>query len=75
MNTLTQSIERPAGNTQRFRYRLAAHLGSAVPPWRLWRERSTSRAQLRDLSDHLLRDIGVSRSRVDFEGSEPFWRA
>ncbi len=75
MNTLTHCIERPAATPRNLRNRLVAHFGSAAATWHLWRERSRSRAQLRELSDHLLRDIGISRSQADVEGSKPFWRA
>jgi uncharacterized protein YjiS (DUF1127 family) len=32
------------------------------------------RAELADLSDHLLRDIGLSRDDVDRDAASPVWR-
>lgn len=39
-----------------------------------WQERSNQRHQLSHLSDHILKDIGVSRADVEREASKPFWR-
>jgi uncharacterized protein YjiS (DUF1127 family) len=40
-----------------------------------WRRRARSRAELMNLSDRCLQDIGMSRSSADFEASKPFWMA
>ncbi len=40
-----------------------------------WNERSRQRRHLLQLSDHLLRDIGVTRVQVEAEAAKPFWRA
>jgi len=37
--------------------------------------RARQRRDLAILSDHSLRDIGLSRTDVDIEISKPFWRA
>jgi uncharacterized protein YjiS (DUF1127 family) len=37
-------------------------------------ERSCQRRTLRDLDDHLLRDIGVTREQAEGEAHKPFWR-
>jgi|UPI00055702EB uncharacterized protein YjiS (DUF1127 family) len=37
--------------------------------------RARQRRDLAVLSDHSLRDIGLSRTDVDLEISKPFWRA
>ena len=37
-------------------------------------ERSRQRQTLRDLDDHLLRDIGVTREQAEREAHKPFWR-
>jgi uncharacterized protein YjiS (DUF1127 family) len=41
---------------------------------RLWRRRVRSRQELRELDDHLLKDIGLSRADVFYEVAKPFWR-
>lgn len=40
----------------------------------VWRERARQRRQLQALSDHMLRDIGLTRGDVYAEASKPFWR-
>jgi uncharacterized protein YjiS (DUF1127 family) len=40
---------------------------------RRWRERARSRQQLRELSDHMLRDIGLRREDLRYEFPKPFW--
>ena len=39
-----------------------------------WQERERQRHHLRELDDHLLRDMGISRADVEYEASKPFWR-
>jgi uncharacterized protein YjiS (DUF1127 family) len=39
-----------------------------------WFERARERRQLCELSDHMLRDIGLTRGDVWAESSKPFWR-
>jgi uncharacterized protein YjiS (DUF1127 family) len=39
-----------------------------------WYERSRQRRHLAQLSDHMLRDIGLSRADVWSEYAKPFWR-
>ena len=41
----------------------------------LWLERSRQRRELRQLGDHMLKDIGLSRADVEAEVAKPFWRA
>jgi uncharacterized protein YjiS (DUF1127 family) len=41
----------------------------------LWSERRRQRRALLELSDHVLKDIGISRSEALQEGRKPFWRA
>jgi uncharacterized protein YjiS (DUF1127 family) len=38
-------------------------------------QRCRSRRQLLALSDHMLKDIGISRADAVYEGDKPFWRA
>jgi uncharacterized protein YjiS (DUF1127 family) len=40
---------------------------------RRWRERAHSRQQLRELSDHMLKDIGLRREDVGYEFPKPIW--
>ena len=40
-----------------------------------WRRRARSRAELAQMSDHDLRDIGLTRAEVAHESAKPFWRA
>ena len=40
-----------------------------------WRRQMRSRAELINLSDRCLQDIGMSRCTADFEASKPFWMA
>jgi uncharacterized protein YjiS (DUF1127 family) len=41
---------------------------------RHWRERARQRAQLADLDDHMLSDIGITRVDQRRECEKPFWR-
>jgi uncharacterized protein YjiS (DUF1127 family) len=38
-----------------------------------WEERRRSRQQLRDLDQHMLDDIGLTRHQADREAARPFW--
>jgi uncharacterized protein YjiS (DUF1127 family) len=40
----------------------------------VWQQRTRDRQQLQSLSDHMLRDIGLTRADVFLEASKPFWR-
>ncbi|QJQ97233.1 DUF1127 domain-containing protein [Halomonas sp. PA5] len=52
-----------------------------MPPWyarlwarsKRWRQLKRERRQLRELSDALLRDIGLTRREADREWRRPFW--
>ena len=39
-----------------------------------WRRRARSRAELARMSDHDLRDIGITRTEVAHELAKPIWR-
>ena len=39
----------------------------------LWCARARSRRELRELSEHLLKDIGLRREDVGYEFPKPFW--
>jgi uncharacterized protein YjiS (DUF1127 family) len=51
-----------------------AVIGRIVSAIRLWRVRARSRQHLRELSDHMLKDIGIRREEVGYEFAEPFLR-
>jgi uncharacterized protein YjiS (DUF1127 family) len=38
-----------------------------------WHERARQRRHLQSLSDHMLRDIGLTRADVLAEADKPFW--
>jgi uncharacterized protein YjiS (DUF1127 family) len=40
-----------------------------------WHRRACSRAQLAQLDDRALRDIGLTRAEAAMECAKPFWRA
>jgi uncharacterized protein YjiS (DUF1127 family) len=40
----------------------------------MWQERTAARRTLARLDDHLLLDIGLSRTDVERERMKPFWR-
>ena len=40
---------------------------------KLWKEVSKQRSDLKNLSDHFLKDIGISRVDAEREASRPFW--
>ena len=40
----------------------------------VWRSRAETRPTMSMLSDHVLRDIGLTRADVDREVMKPFWR-
>lgn len=40
----------------------------------VWSERRRGRHRLRDLSPHLLRDIGRTEAQAHTESRKPFWR-
>jgi uncharacterized protein YjiS (DUF1127 family) len=39
-----------------------------------WRERARQRRALREMGDHMLRDIGITRAEASGEAAKPFWR-
>jgi uncharacterized protein YjiS (DUF1127 family) len=79
---------RPMGDLwrmwMRVGYALAARagnrtLGTMLGTIRLWARRSAQRSSdayfLRQLTEHELRDMGVTRQQAMFEVNKPFWRA
>jgi uncharacterized protein YjiS (DUF1127 family) len=53
---------------------LRAALQRAICAVGSWRQRACSRRQLLELDDHMLKDIGLTRSERFLEASKPFWR-
>ena len=54
--------------------RLGHGAGRAAEGGLIWLERARQRRQLAELSDHLLRDIGLTRADAWAESDKPFWR-
>jgi uncharacterized protein YjiS (DUF1127 family) len=54
---------------------LRIRLVRAVERVQLWQERAHERHALASLDDHILKDIGVTRSEVNAEAAKPFWKA
>ena len=52
----------------------ASGVRRAVTLLLIWQQRARDRRQLQSLSDHMLRDIGLTRADVFAEASKPFWR-
>ena len=52
----------------------SARAAHAIELLMIWHERARQRHQLRSLSDHMLRDIGLGRADVEGEAAKPFWR-
>jgi uncharacterized protein YjiS (DUF1127 family) len=53
---------------------LRGRLNRLVQTLLLWHERARQRRHLQNLSDDMLRDIGLSRADVLAEEAKPFWR-
>jgi uncharacterized protein YjiS (DUF1127 family) len=49
-------------------------IGRAVDTLLTWQTRAFQRRHLRQLSDRLLADIGLTRADVELESGKPFWR-
>ncbi len=49
-------------------------LGDLIELALVWLQRSRERRELGAFSDHMLKDLGVSRADIDHEVSKPFWR-
>lgn len=54
--------------------RLGYGVGRAAELGLTWLERSRQRRRLGELSDHMLRDIGLTRADAWAESEKPFWR-
>ena len=58
-----------------FAWRAASGLRRVRDTLRLWQDRVRGRQQLRELDDHVLHDIGITRLQAEAEATKPFWRA
>jgi uncharacterized protein YjiS (DUF1127 family) len=70
-SSMTFSRRKPVNSAWR---RVAARgrgIGEAVA---VWLERVRTRRHLTRLNDHMLKDIGISRTDVAREAEKPFWR-
>jgi uncharacterized protein YjiS (DUF1127 family) len=54
--------------------RLGHGAGRAAEAGLIWLERARQRRQLAELSDQMLRDIGLTRADAWAESDKPFWR-
>jgi uncharacterized protein YjiS (DUF1127 family) len=70
--TWNEIAHRRARNTLVYAVWAAARFAWSIS--RSWSERARQRRTLAMLSDHSLRDIGLSRAEVTFESRRPFWR-
>lgn len=75
MSTLESLHKLPLAPLGRRFPALATILRQGLATLALWRRRARSRRELRELDEHLLRDIGVSRGVAEHEAAKPFWRA
>ena len=56
------------------RRRVPSNLSKSFDVLLVWLQRRRERRQLAGLSDHVLKDIGVTRADVDGETRKTFWR-
>jgi uncharacterized protein YjiS (DUF1127 family) len=56
------------------RRRVPSNLSKSFDVLLLWLQRRRERRQLAGLSDHMLKDIGVTRADIDVETRKVFWR-
>ena len=67
-----RSVE--AGGSVPARRRVPSNLCKAFDVLLLWLQRRRERRQLGALSDHMLKDLGVTRADIDVETRKMFWR-
>ncbi|MBT0964035.1 DUF1127 domain-containing protein [Denitromonas iodatirespirans] len=75
MSSLTQKTCAPAPLRAELGTVLQQALRAARITLKTWIKRSRDRRDLREMEEHLLRDVGISRGQANFEGNKPFWRA
>ena len=74
-NINSHAIDRPLRAWADASATLRGTIRGALNTLRIWRRRARTRRQMLTLNDHLLADIGVSRSDPAREASKPFWQA
>ena len=70
--TTTSEAQAAAGFSRAVGLLRAARRG-AVGAAVAWHELARQRRSLRELDDHLLRDIGLTREQVAVAAAKPFW--
>jgi uncharacterized protein YjiS (DUF1127 family) len=72
------SAQRARGRTEKLECGKARGLtgivGRMIAALLLWQERANGRHQLAQLSDRMLKDIGMNRIDAVREANKPFWR-
>lgn len=58
-----------AGVTRKARRVVAKCLETLV----LWQERASQRHALGEMNEHMLKDLGISRTQAEGEAGKPFW--
>lgn len=67
-----------SGSQSAHRARVTSSIGTftlAVERFMAWRERVQSRRDLMRLTEHQLKDIGLSKHDAESEYQKPFWQA
>ena len=70
--TITASSEKPG---EGFVGTIARQVARVADIVFLWQQRAAERLHLASLSEHHLKDIGMSRADVEAEARKPFWMA
>jgi len=60
-------------NGEKAQVRLGKMLKTAHKTLFVWLQRHNSRKSLAHLSDHMLKDVGLTKAQVEAEISKPFW--
>jgi uncharacterized protein YjiS (DUF1127 family) len=73
--SIADSFRLPRQNVTIDRHQSSSWRGWAarLNKWLPSSERSRQRADLRDLDEHLLKDIGITRQQALDEANRPFW--
>ena len=75
-NIDTFRVEHPTATPARRLQRASRAIVEAIDkPLRRWQQRHFDRAQLRDMPEYLLRDLGIDVATARREAEKPFWQA